>query len=105
MMATMPGEPGFPYGERNAGHPHGAGPHAGHDVASLTSGRREGGPVGRRVCLDCDQVIGSLVLCGQPTKREYPCRIAVRTDLGHTTCWSHGAGRGRTSTPVRRATE
>jgi hypothetical protein len=104
MAASLPGHPGFPSGERSAGRPHGRGLHAGHDVASLTSGRREGGPVGRRVCLTCELVLGPMALCGRPTKRGFLCRVAVRTDLGHTTCWSHGAGRGRASTPARRAT-
>jgi hypothetical protein len=39
--------------------------------------------------------------CGQPTKNGTPCRSFVRTDLGYATCWSHGEGRGRTSTPRR----
>lgn len=77
--------------------------HMGHDIANLTSLSHPGGPVGRRVCLDCDIILEALVLCGQQTKAGKPCRVAVRTDLGHTTCWSHGEGRGRTSTPRRRA--
>jgi hypothetical protein len=89
MEATNAGKPGFPSGEREPGRPYGADPHAGHDVASLTSARREGGPVGRRVCLDCDRILGPVVLCGQPTKRGYPCRVPVRTDLGFERCWSH----------------
>lgn len=72
--------------------------HAGHDVACLTA-RRADGPVGRRVCLTCDLVLGAPIRCGQPTLRGQPCRAAVRTDLGYVTCWSHGEGRGRTSTP------
>src|SRR4051812_11947115 len=99
----MTGNPGFPYGERKPGRPHEGGPHADHDVAHLTSVRRPGGPVGRRVCLDCDVILGPLALCGQPTKRGHPCSTPVRTDLGHTVCWSHGEGRGRTSTPRWRA--
>lgn len=75
--------------------------HAGHDVASLTAARREGGPVGRRVCLTCDAVLGPLVLCGRPTKQSRPCRVPVRTDLGHDRCWSHGEGAGRTNRPRR----
>jgi len=72
-----------------------------HDIANLTSLSHQGGPVGRRVCLDCDVVLGPLVLCGQRTKAGKPCRVAVRP--GFTTCWSHGDGRGGTSTPRRRA--
>lgn len=72
--------------------------HDDHDVAMLTA-VRESGAVGRAVCLTCDDVVGALVLCGQPTKGGKPCRVVVRTDLGHTSCWSHGEGRGRTSTP------
>jgi hypothetical protein len=78
--------------------------HQGHVVANLTSLSHTGGPVGRRVCLGCDVVLGALVLCNQPTKKGRPCRAPVRTDLGHTVCWSHGEGRGRTSTPRRRKT-
>ena len=77
--------------------------HDGHDIGNLTSLSHSGGPVGRRVCLTCDVVLGPLVLCGQRTKAGRPCRVAVRTDRGHTTCWSHGEGRGRTSMPRRRA--
>lgn len=77
--------------------------HHGHDIANLSSRRGESEAVGRRVCLDCDVVLGPLVLCGQSTKKRRPCRVAVRIDLGHTACWSHGEGRGRTSTPIRRA--
>ena len=77
--------------------------HEGHDVANLAARRDRDDVVGRRVCLDCDVVLGPLVLCGRRTKADRPCRVAIRTDLGHTTCWSHGEGRGRTSTPRRRA--
>ena len=73
--------------------------HGGHDVANLTSRRTDGQAIGRRVCLDCEAVLGTLVLCNRRTKKGRPCRVPVRTDLGHTTCWSHGEGRGRTSTP------
>lgn len=75
--------------------------HDGHDVANLSSRRGENEPVGRRVCLDCDVVLGPLVPCGQPTLKGRPCRVSVRTDLGHAACWSHGEGQGRTSTPRR----
>jgi len=74
-------------------------PHAGHELVNLTAHRQPGGAVGRRVCLDCDAVIGPLVLCGAPTRAGEPCRVTVRTDLGYTRCWSHGEGAGATSTP------
>jgi hypothetical protein len=106
IAATWPGPPPFrKFPEATmrargvAGHP--GVDHDGHDVANLTSGGHPGGPVGRRVCLTCDRVLAPLVLCGQQTKRGRPCRVPVRADLGHTTCWSHGEGRGRASTPGR----
>jgi len=77
--------------------------HDGHDVANLTSRRADGAAIGRRVCLDCEAVIGPLVLCNRPTKKGRPCRVPVRTDLGHSVCWSHGEGRGQTSMPRWRA--
>lgn len=40
--------------------------------------------------------------CGQQKRNGKPCAALVRTELGYTTCWSHGAGRGRTSTPLHR---
>lgn len=92
-VPTTTGIPLSPYGGYNPGNPHERDLHGGHDVASLSSGRREGGPVGRRVCLDCDEVVEPLVLCGQPTKRGFPCRVPVRVDLGFERCWSHGEGR------------
>jgi hypothetical protein len=98
---SMAGMPAFPRGETNAGIPHGE-LHAGHDVANLTSRRAGGTAVGRRVCLDCEEIIGPLVLCGERTKHGRPCRVPVRTDLGYATCSSHGEGRGRTSAPRRR---
>lgn len=75
--------------------------HERHDVANLTTVRPDGG-VGRRVCLDCERVLGPLKLCESKTRRGKPCRVPVRTDLGHRVCWSHGEGRGRTSTPRNR---
>jgi hypothetical protein len=100
------GLPGLPFPVGETGVPGGNDPHAGHDVASLSSARREGGPVGRRVCLDCDQVIGPLALCGEPTKRGYPCRVPVRTDLGFGRCWSHGGDQDRRDgEPLRTVTE
>jgi hypothetical protein len=75
--------------------------HSGHDLVNLKARRRTGDVIGRRACLTCDLILGPLVLCGRPTKLGRPCRVAVRIDLGHTRCWSHGEGRGRTSTPRR----
>ena len=89
------GYPGSPSGGRKPGQPHERDPHAGHDVANLTSERHTGGPAGRRICLTCDIVLEALVLCGQATKRGRPCRVPVRTDLGHTTCRAHAESRGR----------
>lgn len=40
--------------------------------------------------------------CGQRKKNGRPCGSLVRTELGYATCWSHGKGRGRTSTPMQR---
>ena len=102
IMIGNAGQPPFPYGETKAGNPYDGAPHVGHDVANLTA--RHGGKeaVGRRVCLDCDVILGPLVVCNRPTKNGRPCRVPVRTDLGHTTCWSHGEGAGRTSTRRRR---
>ena len=76
-------------------------PHAGHRLANLTAHHRPGGAVGRRVCLDCDVVLGPLALCGELTRSGRPCRVPVRTDLGYTRCWSRGEGAGATSTPRR----
>jgi hypothetical protein len=102
---ALAGNPGSPEGGTEAGKPHEGDPHAGHDIANLTSERHEGGPVGRRVCVDCDVVLEALALCGRATKRGRPCRVPVRTDLGHTSCRAHGdgRGRGRGGTPRRRA--
>ncbi len=77
-------------------------PHAGHELVNLTAQRRPGGPVGRRVCLSCDIVVGPLVACGTLTRAGRPCRVPIRDDLGYAACWSHGEGAGRTSTPRRR---
>jgi len=91
--------PDVPVGDRHPGRPHDVSEHDGHDVANLTTRQVDNGAVGRRVCLTCDLVLGPLALCNQPTKKGRPCRVPVRTDLGHTVCWSHGEGRGRTNTP------
>jgi hypothetical protein len=89
-------------GTRRPGHLMNDDRHGGHDVANLTSRRPDGAAIGRRVCLDCDTVLGPLALCNRPTKQGRPCRGPVRPDLGHTVCWSHREDRGRTSTPRRR---
>jgi hypothetical protein len=81
------------------------GAHAGHERVA-TSGRRTSLPgapmIGYLVCVDCTAIVGPLPVCGQPTLRGHPCRTPIRTDLGYRSCWSHGEGRGRTSTPKRR---
>ena len=76
--------------------------HAGHALAAM-SGRvhPERALVGRLVCATCDVVVGRLVICGAHTKAGRPCRTPIRDDLGFTECWSHGEGKGRTSTPRR----
>jgi hypothetical protein len=75
--------------------------HEGRDIAPLRSLRPDG-PVGRLVCLDCDVIIGPLALCGRPIRAGRPCTVGVRRDLGHTVCWSHGEGAGRTNIPRHR---
>lgn len=52
------------------------------------------------ICRDCDEYLIPVDLCGQLTKKGKPCRSIVRTDLGHTVCWSHGEGAGRTNRPL-----
>jgi hypothetical protein len=76
--------------------------HQGHDIAHLTSRRGETA-LGRVVCLDCEQVIGPLMLCGARTRRGGPCRVPVRIDLGYETCMAHAEGRDRTNQPRRRS--
>ena len=58
--------------------------HDGHAVviASDSSG-------GWRVCLDCPSFIHRVTFCGTTTKRGRTCRIAVRPDLGQTSCPAH----------------
>ncbi len=77
-------------------------PHEGHQLAAM-SGRvhPERALIGRLVCATCDVVVGPLVVCGARTKAGRSCRTPIRADLGYTACWSHGAGKGRTSTPRR----
>jgi len=80
--------------------------HDGHELVAM-SGRRvslEGAPLtGYLVCIDCSAIVGPLPICGEPTLKGRPCRTPIRTDLGYSSCWSHGEGRGRTSTPRRGA--
>lgn len=99
MRAQDSGKPGVPFGDRKPEGPHGVDEHIGHDIANLTTRREHEGALGRRVCLTCDVILGRLVLCNQPTKKSRPCTVLVRTDLGHTVCWSHGEGAGRTNVP------
>ena len=79
-----------------------ADPHVGHELVGL-NGRRHPGRamVGYLVCLDCAAIVRPLRACGRPTKRGTACCVPVREDLGNAECWSHGEGRGRTSTPRR----
>jgi hypothetical protein len=102
-QARGPGCDGSRSGSMTAPRPE---PHAGHDVANLISRRAGGTSVGRRVCLDCEAILGPLVRCGRPTTQGRPCRVPVRIDLGYTTCRSHGTGtegRDRAGAPRRRA--
>lgn len=73
-----------------------------HDVVTMT-GRLGEQVVGRRVCLDCNEIVGPVKLCGARTRAGKACRVVVRAELGYTRCWSHGEGAGRTNRPRRRA--
>jgi hypothetical protein len=79
--------------------------HDGHEDVAM-SGRRvslDGAPlVGFLVCVACPAIVGPLPVCGDRTLKGRPCRTPIRTDLGYTSCWSHGEGRGRTSAPRMR---
>jgi hypothetical protein len=103
METPNAGHPGVPYGDRQPGEPHVPSGHEGHDLAHLTSRRGEMA-IGRVVCLDCETVVGPLVLCNEPTKGGRPCRVPVRVDLGFDRCWSHDEGAGRTNQPRRNVT-
>ena len=77
-------------------------PHAGHQLAALTGRRHPGRTmVSYLACVDCAVLVRPLRVCGQPTRAGRPCRTPIREDLGYAECWSHGEGRGRTSTPRR----
>lgn len=54
-------------------------------------------------CLDCRETVGRLHICGKPTKKGEPCQFIVRSDLGHTICWSHGEGAGKKRVPKKEA--
>jgi hypothetical protein len=76
--------------------------HDGHRLVALTGRLHpERSMVGALACLDCAVLVRPIRLCGRPTKRGTPCRTPIREDLGYSTCWSHGEGRGRTNTPRR----
>jgi len=77
--------------------------HDGHETVTATGQGLTGRMLGYLVCNDCTVIVQRLTLCLTPTKRGAPCRVAVREDLGYEKWWSHGEGRGRTSTPRRRA--
>ena len=80
----------------------GADPHADHDLVALTGRRHpERTMVGYLTCLDCGVLVRPLRVCGQRTRAGMPRRVPIREDLGYRECWSHGEGRGRTSTPRR----
>jgi hypothetical protein len=77
--------------------------HAGHELLVATGRRRSGQIVGWLACVDCMAIVGPVPVCGETTLSGRPCRTLIRADLGYTSCWSHGDGRGRTNTPRRRA--
>jgi hypothetical protein len=79
----------------------GAGVHAGHQIAALTALIDAETRVGFLGCLTCAVLLRPLRRCGARTKDDGLCRVFVRDDLGHDRCWSHGEGKGRTSTPRR----
>lgn len=75
--------------------------HDGHEIIAASGRRRNGEMVGWLTCADCQVILQPVPICGQPTLKGRPCRSPIRTDLGYDRCWSHGEGRGRTSTPRR----
>ncbi len=75
--------------------------HDGHDLVALTGRVRLEEIVGYLACATCDVILRPLRVCGEPTKAGAPCRTPIREDLGYASCWSHGEGKGRTSTPRR----
>ena len=76
--------------------------HAGHDLVALTGRVRLEAMVGYLACATCAVILRPLRVCGVPTKAGTPCRTPIREDLGYASCWSHGEGKGRTSTPRTR---
>lgn len=70
----------------------------GHAVLGVTGLLDLETRVGYLACLTCAALIRPLRRCGRPTRDGALCRVFVRDDLGHDRCWSHGEGRGRTST-------
>ena len=79
----------------------GAGAHAGHQLTGLTGLADSETRVSYLACLTCSALLRPLRRCAQPTRAGTLSRVFVRDDLGHARCWSHGEGRGRTSTPRR----
>jgi hypothetical protein len=77
--------------------------HDGHELVAATGRGGSGQAVGWLVCGTCVAIVQPLPICGRPTKLGRPCRVPIRLDLGYRSCWSHGEGRGRTSTPRRKA--
>jgi hypothetical protein len=77
--------------------------HDGHESVAATGQGLTGQMYGFLVCNACTVVLRRLKLCLAPTKSGAPCRVTVRDDLGYERRWSHGEGKGRTSTPRRRA--
>ena len=75
--------------------------HEGHAVLGLTGLLDSETRVGYLACLTCAELLRPLRRCGRPTRDGGLCRVFVRDDLGQDRCWSHGEGRGRTSTPRR----
>ncbi len=76
-------------------------PHEGHAVLGVTGLLDPATRVGYLACLTCAELLRPLRRCGRPTRGGGLCREFVRDDLGHDRCWSHGDGKGRTSTPRR----
>ena len=78
------------------------GAHDGHDLVALTGRVRVETIVGYLACATCSVILRPLRVCGARTKAGAPCRVPIREDLGFASCWSHGEGKGRTSTPRAR---
>lgn len=63
--------------------------HADHAVAVAHGKASSGLPAGVAVCLDCQEILARLPLCGVVTTKRWPCQHLVRVDLGHRRCWQH----------------